>query len=131
MRRTLVFALALSVFVFAPCYAQGRVTTAEVTVTILKNGPTYAYTYSVRNGVDNSGRICWIDLDVSLPPDSKDISQIPLPDGKGVLKLGSVPGAQAIATVPLSANSPTGWVGAIGLTGALRWMSLDETYEIA
>ncbi len=95
---------------------------AEVTATT--GGGILTYNYHITNPAPNSGAISLVDIDISKPPGTVDLSGDGLINGPGFLESSSklpLQEPKTVRTVPVGLSAPINWFVGLSLAGTAAW----------
>lgn len=89
----------------------------------------YTYSYSITNPATNTGEIWTIDIDISQPPNTLNLSSagLTIPFGVNTLAFDEVLAMRRnpAPMIPVGMQMPSGWDGGVGPTGLADFTSGD------
>lgn len=92
----------------------------------------YTYTYSISNPQSNTGEIWSIDIDITKPEGSIDVSSEGITNGPRYTKHSSalVLSRIGIPLIPVGLFSPSKWSSGFSMDGTAGWGSSDAPFRI-
>jgi hypothetical protein len=138
LRRVSCFCFALLLMALVvPCGAQNLPNLQAIkivaTVTASSTPGVFNYSYETANPAASTASVWKINVDISKPPGTIDLSSAGLVDGPGFLQEISDTVASdptAVVVVPVALQAPVHWRVAISIDGTVAWFSATANFFI-
>ncbi len=104
----------------------------KASISLGKKLSVYNYTYTISNPKSNTGEIWSVDIDITKPPRSQEISKEGIINGPRFARHSSelVLSTIGIPLIPVGLFSPPDWTSGLSMDGTAGWGSSDAPFRI-